>query len=150
MTAEAMMIWLWPGFVGVVTNGGDRWHCFGGDDLEVTGWLAEPWGIGGTSSGVKPAWLAELGSWALWARPRNPDGCVEATDCMFMLIHVMPGSQLRLEPERWVRVTGHFDDPASQSCVGSGPFWDPRSVPDPVAYCQGGFVVTAIHDGAKP
>jgi hypothetical protein len=119
--------------------------CFGAESIGVTGWLAEPWGVGGYASGIVPSWLGEgLTGNALWLKPRGADGCVADDDCQFAFLHVQPGVGPSLAPlERWVRVTGHYDDPLSTTC-----YWnrvnDPKTPEQSVAACREAFVVTTV------
>ncbi len=127
--------------------------CFGSNDMQVLGWVAPSWGIGGTSTGVVPSWLGEtMTDPVLWLKPRNPEGCFSEDDCVWVFVHVRPtGGVAFALPERWVEVTGHFDDPAAATCR-----WDGRSNPpgdtlqQAVDRCRDAFVVTAVRDTADP
>ena len=96
--------------------------CFGGHDIEVMGWLAEPWGIGGYLAGVEPAWLGEpMTDVALWTEPRGAATCQADGACHFAFLHSPPGSDPWTLPlDRWVRLTGHFDDPLAATCRWNG------------------------------
>ena len=125
--------------------------CIDGGDVRVTGWLASAWGIGGTNSGIVPAWLGE---WStdpvLWMKPRQADGCMSTDGCHWIFLHVRPDSGLKLgPPERWVALTGHLDDPAAATCRWSG-IGEPISPDRGVATCRARFVVTALNDAAAP
>ncbi len=129
--------------------------CLGRSDVRVTGWLAETWGFGALANGVTPAWLGEVGGLekVLWLRPRPTDGCFADTDCVWMFLHSPEATGLPLSPDRWVTVTGHFDDAAAATCRWTDPkngtAW-PLTPAEAVAYCRGNFVVTAIEDAAAP
>jgi hypothetical protein len=125
--------------------------CHGAGDIHVLGWLAPSWGIGGTGTGIVPAWLGEpLTDPVLWLKPRNPDGCVETDDCVWLFVHVRPRSGVTFEePERWVEVTGHFDDPLARTCAWSG-INDPVTPERAVATCHDAFVAVAVQDSAAP
>ncbi len=88
--------------------------CFGGRDVGVTGWLAEPWGVGGYLAGVEPAWLGEpMTDVVLWERPRDSAACQADGACDFAFLHFPPGADPWTLPlDRWVRLTGHLDDPS--------------------------------------
>ena len=95
--------------------------------MRVLGWVAPPWGIGDTSTGVAPSWLGEgTTDRVLWLEPRNQGGCFsDDGDCVWVFVHVRPNGGVEFDvPERWVEVIGHFDDPAAKTCR-----WDGRTNP---------------------
>ena len=127
--------------------------CFGSGDHQVIGYLAPASGIGGLGNGVVPSWLGE---WAglddvLWLKPHPADGCVAATDCVWTFLFASHPSALPLAPDRWVTVTGHFDDPAARTCraTGSGPDAVTSDV-QAVITCRRHFVVTEIRTAPPP
>lgn len=126
--------------------------CVGSRELAVVGYLAPAWGIGGIGNGVMPAWLGdEFGlSQVLWLKPRNADGCFAEDDCIWMFIHAQDPAALPLTPDRWVAVTGHFDDPAATTCHWVGPSGAPLTTAQAVEVCREHFVVTGIADAAAP
>ena len=127
--------------------------CFGHRSIDVTGYLAPPWGIGGLANGVTPAWLGE---WAglddvLWLKPHPAMGCVADDDCVWLFIHAPDATALPLAPDRWVTLTGHFDDPASLTCRATGAGPDAvTSDAQAIATCRGHFVVTGIRTVKPP
>ena len=127
--------------------------CLDDRDIHVTGWLAPSWGIGGTATGIKPAWLGELPAEpVLWLKPHPSEGCFNEGDCVWLFVHVRPGSGAELgSPERWVEITGHFVDAAAQTCHREGSSGDP-SIPfkDIIAKCRAAFVATAVRNVAPP
>jgi hypothetical protein len=133
-------------------NAGGR-SCFASQDVRVIGWVAPPWGIGNTSTGVVPSWLGEtVTDRVLWLQPRNPAGCISVNDCVWVFVHVRPTGGVAFDlPERWVEVTGHFDDAAAKTCR-----WDGRTNPpgypraQAVDRCRNEFVVTAVRDTSPP
>ena len=115
------------------------WRRYGPTTLQVDGWLAIPWGVGGTNTGITPAWLGEwLTDEALWETPGTiPRDCSEDA-CRFVFLHPAPGTSLgRLD--RWVRATGHFDDPRAATCR---PTLVGMTVAEAVRTCRDRFVVT--------
>lgn len=147
-----------PSTVDVLGGWSPQWPaadlvtCVGSRELTVIGYLAPPWGVGGTSNGLAPAWLGE---WAglpsvLWLRPRNSAGCLAATDCVWMFLYAPDAATLPLTPDRWVRVSGHFNDPAATSCRWAGPDGDPVTDASAAAVCRQHFVVTSIADVPTP
>jgi hypothetical protein len=96
---------------------------------------------------IVSAWLGEWSgiSSVLWARPRQTDGCPAADDCVWAFLFAPDATNLPLEPDRWVAVTGHFNDPAALTCraTGSGPDAVPSNVVA-IEQCREHFVVTRI------
>jgi hypothetical protein len=139
-----------------------RVDCFGSAELRVTGWIAAAEGIGGAATGIVPAWIGEW--WGLprvlYQKPlrRDPDdplgGFIQdptTGDGIWLFLFAPDASALPLAPERWVTVTGHFDDPASTTCRWSGELYtEPVSDAAAIAACRSHFVVTAIEDAAAP
>ncbi len=129
--------------------------CLGRSDVKVTGWLAGPWNMRRNPNGVAPAWLGEwLGvGRILWLKPHpaNDEICYASAGCVWMFLHSSNPSALPLSPDRWVTVTGHYDDPAAATCrwtdPGQGESW-PMTPAEAVAYCRTHFVVTAIENAA--
>ena len=127
--------------------------CFGNADLEVTGYLAPAWELGGVSNGVVPSWLGEWSGLmeVLWLKPHPADGCYADDDCIWLFLFAPDASVLPLTPDRWVSVTGHFDDPVAQTCRA------PAQGPDiittdaqAIAECRKHFVITQIRTIAPP
>jgi hypothetical protein len=83
-------------------------HCFGRNEIVVTGTIADP--LGGYESPVQysPIWLAH---------PFAPPYFLATTQSVGIGFHPHPDSDLE-PPEGGdvVRVTGHYEDPAAPSC----------------------------------
>ena len=120
----------------------DRVGCFGGEDLIFRAWVVDPGeGYGGTCPALFPQWLLDcvLPPWLLSADPSGDQP-----------LHALraPNAAGALEGvARWVRVTGHFDDPAAATCndgISTG-FVD-ASIPTValVRMCRTQFVVTRM------
>ena len=126
--------------------------CFGRNSIRVRGWLAESWGIGGLKSGIIPSWLGEMPAGpVLWQRPGNPDGCIDDDDCVFVFIHVRPGSGVVLgKKARWVTLTGHFDDQVARTCAWDGHTNSSITRAKAVRVCRDAFVVTSIRNAPTP
>ena len=119
----------------------------------VTGYLAPAWGIGGLANGVIPSWLGEWGGLkvVLWQKPRPADGCVSDNDCVWMFLYASNPATVPLVPERWVQVTGHFDDPLASTCRAAGTASVAVTTDaQAVATCRGHFVVTEIRTVEAP
>jgi len=128
-------------------------------DVKVRGWLDDPPGMGFDGYTVEPEWLyypptTRLS--AVWTQvPIEPDhACPEVSDgCGWFFIHVAPGTQIDLgDHPRWVVVTGHLDDPASESCAYVLPSDDPGPVDNTVAIesCRSQFVAVSLEDLPAP
>ena len=125
--------------------------CYGGQAVTVIGWLAPAWGIGGVESGIEPSWLGEMPpDPVLWHQPRNPNGCFDDDDCVWTFLHRAPGATGLDGPDRWVAVTGHFQDPVAETCLWGGTICVPISTEDAIERCRGAFVVTAVEDTTEP
>ena len=127
--------------------------CFGDREFVVTGYLAPPWGIGGIGNGVVPSWLGEWGGLdvVLWQHPRPAAGCVSDSDCLWMFIHASDPATVPLTPERWVTLTGHFDDALSATCRAEGHGSDAVTTDAlAIATCRGHFVVTEVRTVPAP
>jgi len=129
-----MVDWLvMPALVGVA--------CFGDEPITFRAWLSMPGGCGGLSPGTyEPAWLIRPFDLSIIVTPfETPYG-----SCGSLAQH--PTLTVLPDPQQWVMVTGHYDDPAAESC---------RWAPDPlyrfavvryglVHACQQRFVTTAV------
>jgi hypothetical protein len=127
--------------------------CYGDTEITVE---AEPIGIGAIDcAALEPAWF-RCWSWVA-LQPivvgKGTSGFVlaattgpPALPSMFATIHPETAlSSVDIIGER-LRVTGHFDDPAAQTCVETeAPFGGPSTPPDEViAMCQRLFVLTGF------
>jgi hypothetical protein len=127
--------------------------CFGARNLQVTGYLAPAWGIGGLPNGIVPGWLGEWEGLpaVLWLKPHPVGGCFAADDCMWLFLYAPSTAGLSLSPDRWVALTGHFDDPLAATCraTGSGA-GAVTSDAQAIVECRKHFVVTGIRTVAPP
>jgi hypothetical protein len=130
-----MVDWLViPGSVGAA--------CFGDAPITFRGWLTVGGGCGGFAPGTyQPAWLASpFATYPIIVTPFEAvrGGCGSAAQHPELI--ELP------EPQQWVLTTGHYDDPASESC---------RWTPDPlyrfavvgeevVLACRQRFVATEV------
>lgn len=116
----------------------ERLACFGDPVLTVTGTYGCPvCGIAYPRGGYEPAWLA------------NPDTLAYIGWPDVITLHVRPDAGLNFPPNASImRVTGHFSDPASSTCV-IRPTIDGSAIGaevDPVIaelWCREQFVVDA-------
>ena len=121
-------------------NDWDRLACFGDQPLSFTGTYGCG-GCGGTEAGTfEPFWLAgPVHAQFLW---------VEWGIGGILALHIAPDSGLAFPPEgSIVRTTGHFNDPASTTCVVSMSDGEQVRALDPRTadlYCRERFVVDAF------
>lgn len=133
-------------------NQTDPVACYGDTELTVE---AEPVVIGAIDcAGVEPAWFG-CGAWValqpvvvgrqstgfLLAATTGPPGL----PWMFATIHPETAlSSMDILGER-LHITGHYDDPAAQTCVETAaPFGEPSDPADVIAGCRNLFVMTAF------
>ena len=130
-------------------------RCFGDRDFVVTGYLAPPEGIGGIANGITPTWLGEWSGLpvVLHANVNPADTCGDDVDCSWAFLFAPKPALLPLTPARWVRLTGHFDDPVAATCRAT-PGYEGQDGPETdaqaIATCRGHFVVTKIQTVPPP
>src|SRR5262245_56906267 len=95
--------------------------CFGDDDVTFTAFRADPEGLGGLSAyAVEPKWLDTWtvlgGQYYLLADDTQVAPGFYGGP--YMTVAVPPNLEATFKKldGKWVSVTGHFDDPAAQSC----------------------------------
>jgi hypothetical protein len=118
-------------------------ECFGDTPITFTGWLTASDACGGYSPGTwDPAWLVSIGAtYEIMLTPFEAPyaGCGSAARHPSLLS--LPDQQ------QWVRLTGHYDDPAAGTCHWSPDPQYPGAYNDPAALvvrCQGQFVATRL------
>ncbi len=140
-----------------VARAGKAVTCFGSSALSFRAYVVRTDGLGGTSGWkMTPAWLADDWMGAIL----QPKALAEVDDKAWFIVRVAPalgrcaitdagatdcpfGSHLG----DYVRVTGHFDDPAAGTCRSAA--WEQGQDPGPsktkmIARCRARFVVTKI------
>ena len=115
--------------------------CYGNAPLTFDAtWLGG--GVADCPTAPEPAWLA-CSAFSL-----QPAGDARKVGAPQLFVAVDPSASLSVpsEPYPQVRVTGHFDDPAAQTCRATEPF--PGVSPEPVSVmienCRRQFVVTQV------
>jgi hypothetical protein len=114
-------------------------HCYGRNELVITGVVDTPGSIPPNPIAYSPEWLAEPNTPA-FIRPDSPTTLVIG-------FHPHPDAELE-PPERGdvVRVTGHFEDPAATSCRAAiDEDSEPVQLPDParlILDCRATFAWT--------
>jgi hypothetical protein len=114
-----------------------RLACYGGQTLTLEGtfggcFVSDP-------AVISPEWLAHTGCNLL------PDGyradVIPGTGSLVLRLH---GVQINAASGARIRVRGHFDDPAAQTCTSQSTA-DPAPIPELVVLgCRTQFVVTAV------
>lgn len=138
-----------PGVIDLVSMQPlERIACFGNRDLTLdpaTARLAEDDGGLGQVQGT-PDWLAPYSLWRLYGAD-GPDGLDGS-----LPIAIDPALGDAIPQDGWLRVTGHFDDPASATCRLTFPE-ESRSGETPEVQrhrCRELFVVTSFEERAAP
>lgn len=124
-------------------TGWERLSCFGDRPLTLTGtWGCQ--GCGGTTMGnFEPRWLAYPIQYPLLWVDWTSSGGVGTP----LGLRLAPESGLTFptEPGPIMRITGHFDDPASTTCVMAAPDIPPEVAADTAeTFCREQFVVDAF------
>ena len=127
----------------------DPLACYGSADLTVDALVTG--GAFDCPGGLEPAWLGCSG----YVQLSSPPGTSGAPE--FLLVARAPGPSMTavlrpdIEPLRShamdtvVHLTGHYDDPAAQSCrYTSWPDANPPSQEEVVHTCRSTFVITAM------
>ena len=130
-------------------NQTDPVACYGDAPITVD---AEVVGVGAIDCApMVPAWMA-CGAWVA-LQPIAPQagttGFVLAATSgsrqMFAAIHPETALQASDIMGRSLRITGHFDDPAAQTCRQTAPIFDQATVPPPdISSCRNLFVLTGF------
>jgi hypothetical protein len=129
-----------------------RLICFGDDPLTFTAYWPElPPNAG--LGGYCPAQDLDL-AWLLCQHTNYSVVTARETDDIFdgLRITINPSSDVAYPPRgQWLRITGHFDDPAAQRCgeVASEPYSSIDAI-GAVFQCRLEFVATAISPTSAP
>jgi hypothetical protein len=116
--------------------------CYGNASLTLDAYLDVP-GVVDCMVSVEPAWLGcpPAGTLRLVGETRK-------LGVPFFFVAVDPASGVSLDEyiQTNVRITGHFDDPAAQTCheVGRAFGETPGPAADAIASCRRTFVVTQV------
>lgn len=136
----------------------DALLCFGRSAVRVRGWLDLPPSIGFEPPSIEPGWVYYPAPDAptIWeAKPAGRDNCeVDGEQCAWFFPHINPASGLTLDgPPRWLILTGHYLDPAAETCHWvypddwpDAPSDTPESRAAAVALCRQGFVLDSFVD----
>lgn len=121
--------------------------CYGRKEIEISGYANDCGGCGGTTPYVgTPSWLIDpLGFRAFWLAPSVVQ---TATGGLGIGVQIDPRHPVAVPPVgSHVRLVGHFDDAAAQTCrvvpsVGSGAELMPPVIA--VTQCREDFVLTGV------
>lgn len=131
------------GALGSTMPMADVVDCLGRTDLTFVAYSGPPHGIGGTLNGIAPEWLGEPLSYELFLHEDATDEAAMA------FVAIRPGSGVSLPDGQWVRVTGHHNDPAAETCRSDRDPADP-AYQEPVQFCRERFVLTSVTTVSVP
>ncbi len=124
--------------------------CFGRRELVISAFVNEPDGIGGTSNfAITPRWIVS-GNLIVFGSAREVSPGFGDGSFFFVSARPSAGDLQHRYARRWVTIRGHFDDPASASCVASGATGVTPSRAQAVAICRTMFVLTSIQTAGVP
>ena len=122
-------------------------NCWGDTEISVSGFVAGPEGIGGTRSyRIEPLWIADMGHWLSTNNRVDPDSGPVGPFFPVAVPPEMVARFTRLDGQ-WVRVSGHFHDPAAETCALTMGTPEPGLVPTPeqaIEICRTSFVLTSV------
>jgi hypothetical protein len=132
--------------------------CYGRTTLSFDGFVPRTTGLGGVSAPVWPRWLDPWAGGLLQATgdissPNSGYGSgpflsvavPPALGICSSLYEEDPACPLAPHLNGWVRVSGHYDDPAALTCrIAGTSYRNPPSRSDTVAACRARFVLSAI------
>lgn len=126
----------------------DRLECFGASALTIVIFYPQVFGTGGCDGSLLPGdgWLRPCDEEGLHVVPerRSVDG---------MTIYLSPASglnKINVQPDQWLRLTGHFDDPAALNCRVMDPAGQIVVDPLVIRQCRELFAVTELEVVAEP
>ncbi|MCU0506281.1 MAG: hypothetical protein MUE82_11040 [Chloroflexi bacterium] len=105
--------------------GDDAAPCFGTAKLQVTGYVPQPWGLGGTTAYTySPTWLYGMFAGASMAAGRGQDAAgieVYAPPSLGSCdgTQLADACVLHQYMKQWVTVVGHYNDPAASTCTAT-------------------------------
>jgi hypothetical protein len=133
--------------------------CFGTATITVIGWQAAPGEFDWEGPTIEPGWLiypTDATRSALWdGRPDSLGRCYGIEPCVWSTVAVVPGSGVTFNGlNRWVKVTGHLNDPGAAQCRY---VWDPITSPqerlpdsDAQHWCASTLVVEHVEVTTAP
>jgi hypothetical protein len=121
--------------------------CYGNRTLRFVAYVRDPGAVGWTYTfGLQPAWFRGTAFFVAATADLAPGrGPITA-------LAVPPdlGDLQAKHVGHWVTVTGHFDDPAAQTCVASGEAGVAPTAAEAVEICRSTFVVASVARTSAP
>jgi hypothetical protein len=127
--------------------------CWPAEVITIAGFVASPEGLGGARPfTIEPGWMVSLAHFLSVSDRRDPDAGPVGP---FLPVAVPPVLEARFSSleGRWVRVSGHFDDPGAMTCVAVPTGTDLDGVPTPeeaIAICRTSFVLSSVEALSGP
>jgi hypothetical protein len=127
--------------------------CWGTAEISVIGFVAGPEGLGGTRAyTIDPQWMVSRAHWLSTTSKVDPESGPVGP---FFAVAVPPTLEDRFSAfgAHWVTVSGHFNDPAAETCVVTEGTLEPGVVPAPeqtIATCRTAFALTSVDAIAVP
>jgi hypothetical protein len=131
-----------PPDIATLSEQADPVACYGNAPLTIDAYLTGP-GVVDWMVMIEPAWLgnASAGSLQLVGETRK-------VGAPFVLVAVDPASGVSFDEhfDSNVRITGHYDDPAAQTCQETGRAFGETPGPpgEAIELCRRTFVVTEL------
>jgi len=125
-----------------------RLACFGAKSLTMVGFYPQVFGSGTCDGSLLPG--------DGWLQACEVDALVLASDrgsAIGITARLSPVSGLTendVQPDQWLRVTGHFDDPAAQRCRAMTMAGEVVKDPQVVHHCREVFAVTELQAVPEP
>jgi hypothetical protein len=139
-----------PTDVTTLVDQTDPLSCYGNADLTFDAHLTSA-GAADCPGGLEPAWLSCTGLVLLnplRGTSRQPEYLLVArsqTDPLYAVIHPDIEALRSHVIDTLIHLTGHYDDPAAQSCrYTSWPDANPPSADQVIHQCRSTFVITAV------
>ena len=146
-----------PVDVATLIRLGDPRACYGRTTLTFDAFVPRTWGLGGVAPPVLPTWLDPWAGGLLQATgdlsgPAHGYGqgpflgvaVPPALGACGVTYEEDPACPLAPHLNGWVRVSGHYDDPAALTCRVASTWPVPIPRADTVAACRARFVLSAI------
>lgn len=121
--------------------------CWPGTEFRVAGFVATPEGLGGAAPfSIEPGWMVSRAHFLATTDAVGPEGGPVGP---FFPVAVPPSleAQVSALDQRWVRVSGHFDDAIANTCTVTPASPDPGTIPtaeQAIEICRTSFVLTAV------
>lgn len=121
--------------------------CYGARTLRFVAFVRDPGAVGWTYPfGLRPAWFRA----ATFFVARKAD--MEPGTGPITALAVPPdlGDLQAKHVGHWVRITGHYDDPAARTCVATGEPGVAPTTAEAVVICRSTFVVESVTRTSPP